>query len=190
MDVQTPRNSTYVKLDGNGAVLTSHPGSQMFGRGHPLEKPLFEKISKEKKGTFQAVGVFVPPDHRAVDGKLSELVHEDGVPAIRLLQDFRSSVVFPLPGEPVMSPIGVLDITASTVSPLHVADGRELGLPPSIHYIVFPEPSPADRLSWSINWRSRPCLPVLNRKTIRGRSAISGSSASSGRAFPWGSILP
>ncbi|HSQ15512.1 MAG TPA: HAMP domain-containing protein, partial [Candidatus Binatia bacterium] len=57
MDVQTPRNSTYVKLDGNGAVLTSHPESQMFGRGYPLEKPLFEKISREKKGTFQAVGV-------------------------------------------------------------------------------------------------------------------------------------
>ena len=57
INVQTPRNSTYVKLDGNGAVLTSYPESQMFGRGHPLEKPLFEKISKEKKGTFQAVGV-------------------------------------------------------------------------------------------------------------------------------------
>ena len=57
IDVQIPRNSTYVKLDGNGAILISYPESQMFGRGHPLEKPLFEKISKEKKGTFQAVGV-------------------------------------------------------------------------------------------------------------------------------------
>jgi PAS domain S-box-containing protein len=56
IDVQTPKDSTYVKLDGNGAVLTSYPESQMFGRGHPLEKSLFEKISKEKRGTFQAVG--------------------------------------------------------------------------------------------------------------------------------------
>ena len=56
LKVQIPRNSTYVKLDGNGAVLTSYPESQMFGSGHALEKPLFEKISKEKKGTFQAVG--------------------------------------------------------------------------------------------------------------------------------------
>ena len=54
--VQAPSNSTYVTLDQNGAVLTSYPASQLFGRGHPLERSFFERISKEKKGTFQAVG--------------------------------------------------------------------------------------------------------------------------------------
>ena len=52
--IQTPRNSPYVKLDGNGAVLTTYPASQLFGQGRPLEKFLFEKISREKRGTFVA----------------------------------------------------------------------------------------------------------------------------------------
>ncbi len=56
VDVQTPEKSTYVKLDGNGAILASYPETQSSGRGHPLEKSLFEKISKEKKGTFRAMG--------------------------------------------------------------------------------------------------------------------------------------
>jgi PAS domain S-box-containing protein len=57
IDVQTPENSPYVKLDNNGAVLTSYPAAQVFGRGHPLEKSLFERISREKRGTFVATGV-------------------------------------------------------------------------------------------------------------------------------------
>jgi PAS domain S-box-containing protein len=56
IDIQTPANSTYVTLDRNGAVLTSYPANQLFGRGNPLEKSLFEKISKEMRGTFEAVG--------------------------------------------------------------------------------------------------------------------------------------
>ncbi|PJB32393.1 MAG: hypothetical protein CO109_04870, partial [Deltaproteobacteria bacterium CG_4_9_14_3_um_filter_65_9] len=32
------------------------PEARVFGRGHPLEKSLFQRISKEKKGTFEAVG--------------------------------------------------------------------------------------------------------------------------------------
>ncbi|OGP33221.1 MAG: hypothetical protein A2X88_05835 [Deltaproteobacteria bacterium GWC2_65_14] len=56
IDVQTPKNSTYVKLDSNGAVLTSYPEAQSFGRGNLLERSLFEIISQEKKGTSQAVG--------------------------------------------------------------------------------------------------------------------------------------
>ena len=55
--VQTPENSTYVKLDNDGAVLTSYPAAQLFGRGHPLEKSLFERISTNKTGMFQAVGM-------------------------------------------------------------------------------------------------------------------------------------
>ncbi len=57
IDIQTPGNSPYVKLDKNGAVLTSYPATQVFGRGHPLEKSLFERISREKKGTFIAKGM-------------------------------------------------------------------------------------------------------------------------------------
>ncbi len=57
IDVQTPENSPYVKLDKNGAVLTSYSATQIFGRGHPLEKSLFERISTEKKGTFVATGM-------------------------------------------------------------------------------------------------------------------------------------
>ncbi len=47
----------YVRLDRNGNVLSAYPEAQVFGRGHPLEKVLFQIISKQKKGTFQAVGV-------------------------------------------------------------------------------------------------------------------------------------
>jgi len=57
VDIQTPENSPYVKLDKNGAVLTSYPATQVFGRGHPLEKSLFKRISTEKKGTFVATGM-------------------------------------------------------------------------------------------------------------------------------------
>jgi PAS domain S-box-containing protein len=57
IDVQTPKDSSYVKLDDHGAVLTSHPATQVFGRGHTLGKPLFERISGEKRGMFFAVGV-------------------------------------------------------------------------------------------------------------------------------------
>jgi PAS domain S-box-containing protein len=56
IDVQTPGNSPYVKLDSHGTVLSAYPEAQVFGRGHPLEESLFKRISKEKKGTFQAVG--------------------------------------------------------------------------------------------------------------------------------------
>lgn len=56
IDIRVPANSTFIKLDRNGTVLTSYPAAQLFGRGNPLEKSLFEKISKEKKGTFEAVG--------------------------------------------------------------------------------------------------------------------------------------
>jgi PAS domain S-box-containing protein len=55
--VQTPRNTSYVKLDNDGAVLTSYLAAQIIGRGQPLEKSLFERISKEKRGTFVATGV-------------------------------------------------------------------------------------------------------------------------------------
>jgi PAS domain S-box-containing protein len=51
-----PVNSIYERLDSNGSVLSSHPASQLFGRGDPQEKYFFEKISKEKKGTFTATG--------------------------------------------------------------------------------------------------------------------------------------
>ncbi|MBE0568049.1 MAG: PAS domain S-box protein [Deltaproteobacteria bacterium] len=51
-----PPDSTYVKLDSNGAVLAGYPISNLFGRSHPQEKALFEKISKEKKGMFTAKG--------------------------------------------------------------------------------------------------------------------------------------
>jgi PAS domain S-box-containing protein len=53
---QMPVTSTYVKLDSHGLVLSSYPASQLFGRGNSLEKSFFEKISKEKKGTFTATG--------------------------------------------------------------------------------------------------------------------------------------
>ncbi len=56
IDVQTPANSTYVRLDSKGSVLSSYPEAQVFGKGHSLEKILFQRISKEKKGTFEAVG--------------------------------------------------------------------------------------------------------------------------------------
>lgn len=56
VDVQTPKNSPYVKLDSSGTVLSAYPEAQVFGRGHPLEESLFKRISKEKRGTFQAVG--------------------------------------------------------------------------------------------------------------------------------------
>ena len=56
IDVQTPGNSSYVKLDRHGSVLSAYPEARVFGRGHPLEKSLFQRISKEKKGTFEAVG--------------------------------------------------------------------------------------------------------------------------------------
>lgn len=56
IDVQTPGNSPYVKLDSHGSVLSAYPEAQVFGRGHPLEKTLFQKISKEKKGTFEVAG--------------------------------------------------------------------------------------------------------------------------------------
>ncbi len=57
MGVQAPANSPYVKIDDHGIVLSAYPEEQMFGRGHPLEESLFKRISKEKKGTFEAVGV-------------------------------------------------------------------------------------------------------------------------------------
>lgn len=56
INVQTPANSTYVKLDRHGSVMSAYPEAQMFGRGHPLEKSLFRRIAKEKKGSFEAVG--------------------------------------------------------------------------------------------------------------------------------------
>ena len=54
--VQTPASSSYVKLDRHGNVLTAYPDAQVFGKGHPLEKSLFDRISEEKKGTFQVAG--------------------------------------------------------------------------------------------------------------------------------------
>src|SRR5512140_1194759 len=56
LDVQAPANSTYVKLDSHGSVLSAYPEAQVFGRGNPLEKSLFQGIAKEKKGSFEAVG--------------------------------------------------------------------------------------------------------------------------------------
>ena len=56
VDIQTPANSTYIKLDSKGSVLAAYPEAQFFGRGNPLEKPIFERISKEKKGIFEAKG--------------------------------------------------------------------------------------------------------------------------------------
>ena len=56
VDIQTPANSTYVKLDSNGSILTSYPAAQFFGTGNPLEKTIFERISKEKTGMFEAKG--------------------------------------------------------------------------------------------------------------------------------------
>jgi len=56
VDDQTPSNSTYVRLDRNGSILASYPSAQFFGRGNPLEKPIFERISREKKGMFEAKG--------------------------------------------------------------------------------------------------------------------------------------
>ena len=56
IDVQAPANSTYVKLDSHGSVLSAYPEAQVFGRGNPLEKSLFQRIAKEKKGSFEAAG--------------------------------------------------------------------------------------------------------------------------------------
>ena len=56
IDVQTPANSPYVRLDSKGSVLSSYPETQLFGKGNPLEKPLLRKILKEKRGTFEATG--------------------------------------------------------------------------------------------------------------------------------------
>ena len=53
---QMPEDSTYVRLDSNGSVLSIYPTSQLFGGRNLLEKSFFEKISKEKKGTFTAPG--------------------------------------------------------------------------------------------------------------------------------------
>jgi PAS domain S-box-containing protein len=53
---QIPEGSTYVKLDSNGLVLSSYPASQHFRAGDTVEKSFFEKISKEKKGTFTEMG--------------------------------------------------------------------------------------------------------------------------------------
>jgi PAS domain S-box-containing protein len=55
-DALTTRNYTYVKLDRNGSVLTSYPTLDSLGKGNFPGKPIFERISKEKKGTFHAVG--------------------------------------------------------------------------------------------------------------------------------------
>jgi len=46
-----------VRLDGKGSVLTVYPEAQVFGKGHSLEVSLLKRILKEKKGTFEAVGV-------------------------------------------------------------------------------------------------------------------------------------
>jgi len=73
MGVQTPANSSYIKLDSHGSVLSSYPEEQVFGRGHPLEESLFKRISKEKKGTFQAKGA-------------------DGVERFYLFSPYRSSI--------------------------------------------------------------------------------------------------
>ncbi len=54
--VQMPKNSSYVKIDNDGAVVSAHPETEAFGVGRSLEKSLFEKISKEKTGMFQASG--------------------------------------------------------------------------------------------------------------------------------------
>jgi PAS domain S-box-containing protein len=56
IDVQTPGDAPYVKLDRNGKVLSSYPASQLFGRGNPVEKALFDQISSTKHGTFRATG--------------------------------------------------------------------------------------------------------------------------------------
>ncbi len=56
IDVQIPKKSCYVRLDGNGVVLDSYPVSRLFEIGRPLEKAFFERISKEKKGLFEATG--------------------------------------------------------------------------------------------------------------------------------------
>ncbi|MGZ9136696.1 MAG: PAS domain S-box protein [Candidatus Deferrimicrobiaceae bacterium] len=56
VDAQTPENSTYVKLDSDGTVLSAYPETQLFGVGNPLEKSLFERITKEKNGSFEGKG--------------------------------------------------------------------------------------------------------------------------------------
>jgi len=56
IDVQTPGNSPYVRLDSSGTVLSAYPEAKVFTRGLPLEESLFKRISKEKRGMFQAVG--------------------------------------------------------------------------------------------------------------------------------------
>ncbi|HQT97576.1 MAG TPA: PAS domain S-box protein [Thermodesulfobacteriota bacterium] len=56
INVQTPENSSYVKLDSHGSVLSAYPPAQVFGRGDPLEKSFLRKILKEKKGMFEASG--------------------------------------------------------------------------------------------------------------------------------------
>jgi len=56
IDVQTPANSTYVRLDSKGSVLSAYPETQVFGKGSALEKSLLRRIQEEKKGTFEAAG--------------------------------------------------------------------------------------------------------------------------------------
>src|SRR4030067_1592454 len=56
VDAQTPANSIYVKLDSDGTVLSAYPAPRLFGVGNPLEKSLFERISKEENGNFEAMG--------------------------------------------------------------------------------------------------------------------------------------
>ncbi len=51
-----PAKSSYVKIDHDGGIVSAYPGTQVFAMGQPLDKSLFERISREKTGTFQAVG--------------------------------------------------------------------------------------------------------------------------------------
>lgn len=48
----TPAGSTLLKIDSEGAVMNSYPRSPVHRIGSPLEKTLFGKISREKKGTI------------------------------------------------------------------------------------------------------------------------------------------
>ncbi|MBP2673738.1 MAG: domain S-box [Deltaproteobacteria bacterium] len=56
IDAQTPKDSIYLKIDNEGAVLTSYPKSVLFPVGSRMEPALLEKIKSGKSGTFRNAG--------------------------------------------------------------------------------------------------------------------------------------
>lgn len=56
IDVQTPGDSIYLKIDGSGTVLSSYLASTLYPAGRPIKRSLFEKVLKEKNGTFRDAG--------------------------------------------------------------------------------------------------------------------------------------